>query len=383
MSTSGNDWTLADPRDRDYISALEIADYLRYQYAHNASIYTALSSDSTYAGVFDKIKHLADEEAWYLYGNTSTSSRDADNQAMAGKTIAASIVKQFELLIVDRLSGGDTTDMSYPLTFYFGEQEAMMSLLSIMMADFHNEYFHSIPTWGSAMVFELYSTGKNVDFPTNTKDLWVRFYFHNGTDFEGQFMTYPILGNGPSGTEIPWLEFEDMFMRLGVDRKQWCSACDSPALFCIGENKRNTTLTVPLSSSTRTSALSPTVAGVIGALVALIVAALLFALAMLLAGIRLHRVQRTPQSELGGFKGSAKLASDPDLSLAKNGAPPAGIVTSGFADQKRGHERVGSWELRQKEFGKGPDFGEERRESFDAIDAVAAGQRPVEPRDSV
>jgi len=77
------------------------------------------------------------------------------------------------------------------------------------------------------------------------------------------------------------------------------------------------------------------------------------------------------------------LASDPDVSLSGNAVPPAtaaaGIVSFG-GDHKRGHERVGSWELRQKEFGK--DIGEASpRSSFEAIDAVAT--RGVESHDRV
>jgi hypothetical protein len=77
------------------------------------------------------------------------------------------------------------------------------------------------------------------------------------------------------------------------------------------------------------------------------------------------------------------LASDPDVSLSRNAVPPAtatsGIVSFG-GDHKRGHERVGSWELRQKEFGK--DIGEASpRSSFEAIDAVAT--RGVESHDRV
>jgi hypothetical protein len=53
--------------------------------------------------------------------------------------------------------------------------------------------------------------------------------------------------------------------------------------------------------------LSPQVAGVIGAAVTLGVLALAFILAMLVGGIRFHKVNRRMKSELGGFKGSSKL----------------------------------------------------------------------------
>lgn len=385
----------------DYISALEIADYLTYQYAHNSTIYHTLANDSTYTGVYDKIRHLADEEAWYLYGNTSSSSTDADNQAIPGKTLANAVVTQFEKFINDKVGGGDTTDLSYPLTFFLGEQEPMVALLSLMMADYHNANFRAIPPFGSALIFELFSTGDNVAFPTDEQDLWVRFYYHNGTDTADgdennnnnnqQLTSYPILGNGPSRTDMQWSEFQDMFTRIGINTlTDWCNACDSPSLFCWGVDPTNISLVLPQQQ--QKYKVTPPVAGVIGAIVSLVVAGLLFALAMLLGGVRFHRNPRSKKAELGGFKGSAKLASDPDLSLARNAAAPAGIsFVGGGGDGKKGHERVGSWELRQKEFGPrqsgggGGDFAEDesRRGSFEAIDAAVAAGRPVEPHERV
>lgn len=318
-----------------------------------------------------------------MYGNTSASGTDTDNQAISGKTLAAVILGQFQRLIIDKNGGGDTTDMSYPLTFFFGEQDPIMSLISLIMADFRDNNFRSIPPFGSAMVFELFSTGSSTSFPIAEDDLWVRFYFHNGTDVEdNQLIAFPIFGNGPSRTDMPWAEFQDMFSRIMMSTlSEWCTTCSSPSLFCWGVDKSNITLLLPAKS--QHYKVTPAVAGVIGAIVTLVVAGLLFALAMLLGGVRLHRNARGKKSELGGFKGSAKLASDPDLSLAKNAAPPAGIVSFGNADQKKGHERVGSWELRQKEFGprSGDMSDESRRGSFDAIDAVAS--KPVEPHERV
>lgn len=152
----------------------------------------------------------------------------------------------------------------------------------------------------------------------------------------------------------------------------------------------NPTINLVLNDNEKShSKLSPAVAGVIGAVVTLAVAGLLFAVAMLVGGIRFHRVERNNKSQLGGFKGSRKLASDADLSLPKNGVAPAGIVSFGgdAGTRKTPHERIGSWELRQKEFGpgaKGGALGEEtvsRRESMEAIEAAMS--RPVEPTERV
>ncbi|KAF2833007.1 phosphoglycerate mutase-like protein [Ophiobolus disseminans] len=363
----------------EFAHAIEINDYLQYQYAHNSSIYRTLSNDTSFDGVFSQVRTLADEEAWSLYGNTSTSSTDTDNQAIAGKTLASVVLGAFQRIIADRLSPGDPTDISYPMTLLFGEQEPFISLMSLMMVDFRDSAFRSIPPFGSAMIFELFSTGRSAAFPTSPKDLRVRFHFHNGTSYDNNQLTaFPMFGNGPNRTDMAWPEFQDLFSRIMMPSlSQWCETCASPSLFCWGVDENNITLQLPAAQGKR-HAVSPAVGGVIGAVVTLVVAGLLFGLAMLLGGVRLHRVQRSKKSELGGFKGSSKLASDPDLSLAKNGAPPAGI--SFVSDAKRGHERVGSWELRQKEFGT--DLADQsRRSSFDAIDAVAS--KPVQADERV
>ena len=364
---------------------------------HNSSIYDMFANDTEYTGAYDKLRYLADEEAWHLYGNTSSSDADADNQAIGGKTLAASILNIFSLRVANPNNSLDSAPPSYPLSFYFGEQDAMMSLMSLMQLDSKSSYFKSIPPYASSMVFELFSRGSSAAFPTDPSNLWVRFSFHNGTDSDADQLTqYPMFDNGPSTADMPWSEFEKMFGGIATKSiADWCKACSSASIFCHGVQGSDTTTPDPSAQNKQkgknNNGVSPVVGGIIGAVVALVVAGLLFALAMLLAGIRLHRPHRTDDNatrkcSLGGFKGSAKLASDPDVSLTGNGAPPAkGVGVAGERGGKKGHERVGSWELAQKEFGK--DVGDDDddaspRSSFDGIDAVAAG-RPAQAHERV
>ncbi|KAH8731065.1 histidine phosphatase superfamily [Phaeosphaeriaceae sp. PMI808] len=358
----------------DYIYALEINDYLQYQYAHNTTIYTALNNDTSYTSVLQKARTLADEEAYYLYGNTSTSPSP---RAIAGQTLAAMLLFQFQILIADKSSPGNNSDISYPLTLLFGDHEPLISLLTLFTSNntHPDPAFRSLPPLASSAIFELYSMGSNASFPTSKKDLYVRFYFHNGTaDYAGgQLNAFPFLGNGVGTTGIAWSEFEQRVGALGMASvKEWCEVCDSASYFCEGvEDGRLPPSTSPkFGDKKHGQRISLAVAGVLGAVVTLGVAGVLFGLAAAFLGVRVHRVQRGGASQMGGFKGSAKLASDADVSIVKNAAAPAGI--SFVPDAKRGHERVGSWELRNKE------FGGQRRPSFDAIDEVAKPVRPDE-----
>lgn len=122
----------------------------------------------------------------------------------------------------------------------------------------------------------------------------------------------------------------------------WCTECGAESIFCSAFNE---TAAEEWSAGTSLDgsaagrhggAVSPAAAGGIGAVVALAVAGIVFAATMLFGGVRLHRPEGRRKSDLGGFKGGQKMRSDQDLSLPNKG----GTVVSG------GHERVGSWELK-------------------------------------
>lgn len=327
----------ADRINSNARSALEIADYMSYQYTHNSSIYEILSSnDSDYTGVYNQLGNLANEVAWHLYANASDDSKASNNQVIGGKTLAASVLDSFRLQAAGRSSSGDEKSLSHPLTFYFGEEDAMMGLASLLKLDSSSPEFKSIPSYGSTMLFELFSTS---DTATNADDLWVRFSFHNAT--ADQLTTYPLSHTDLSKLEIPWTQFETLFSTISMDTMaDWCTTCNSASLFCHSTTSGDGKPSLNKPSSPSHSRLSPVIGGIIGAFVTLLVAALCFALAILFGGMRFHRVQRQNNSlrsslGSGGFKGAAKLGSDTDL-----------------GDGKRGHERAASWELGNKEFGK-------------------------------
>lgn len=350
------------------------------------------------SGLFDQLRWYADETAWYFWGNTSTSSSDNDIRAMAGRTLAALVLGQFQKIWTN--AGSSQNGNSQPLTLLFGDHEPIISLISLLMLDTRFPGFQSMPPQASAIVFELFSVEKDgTGFPSDPEKLWINFHFQNGTDFQGELTSYPIFGRGLSETDMPWLEFENMMSRIMTNEVlDWCTQCSSAALFCWGVDdvtEWSEAEGAGHGGGGKGGKVSPAVGGVIGAVVALVAAGLIFAAAMLLGGIRFRRVERgRRKSSLGGFKGSQKLASDADLSLPKNGAAPAGaadttagVVVGSNTNNKHTHERVGSWELRQKEFGPPSPTGhpaaeaESPRASFEAIEAAMA--RAVLPAERV
>ncbi|KAL1607793.1 hypothetical protein SLS60_002730 [Paraconiothyrium brasiliense] len=362
----------------DYRNAYGIYDSLSYHYTHDINTKLDLDNGNN-SGVLNKVRYLANQDAWYRYGNvTADTDATSANRAMAGKTLAGLILSRFEKIVANE--GNSTNAMSQPLNLLFGEYDTMLSLLAVIDADYYqsqNSIRQEIPEFASAIIFELFTTGNNTaDDPDN---LWVHFSYHNGTQGYDDTapQVYSIFRNGPSKGSITWREFSDSMNSIAVKTSaDWCETCSSQSVFCP-----TVSTTTSLTTSAKSPKLSPAVAGVIGAVVTLAVAALLFGLAMLLGGVRLHRVERRPRqtSSLGGFKGSAKLASDPDLGLAKKGVVPATndpfadpAVAAAGGNKRIVHERVGSWELRAKE-----RSGEEEspRGSFEAIEAAMG--RPV------
>lgn len=304
-------------------------------------------------------------------------------RAMAGRTLAALILGQFQRFVEDHKPRNAGNATAPPLTLLFSDHEPMISLASLMLLDRMHPSFRALPPLGSALLFELVSIGRNESFPDDPADLWVRMYFQNGTDFGGE-LTYSMFGNEHSDPDLRWDVFEREMMGIMTERVvDWCQACLSTALFCSGFSDAD--VQIVFQEADKRPAMSNAVAGVIGAVVTLAVAGLAFAALMLLGGLRFRRGEpwSRRRSELGGFKGSAKLASDPDVSLAKAGVLPAGVwVVEDTAAKKPTHERVGSWEMQTKEGHGSGDLAERRlgddspRGSFEAIEAA---MRPVEP----
>lgn len=348
---------ILQPGAWDYTNAYAIYDYLQYQYAHNTTVQTTLDrykdvpSNTSFLEI---LRRLANEQQYAQLGNLSAinplnkhsnlpGASPGSISTIAGNTLAARVLDSLEnFLSSSSPSGGER----YKLTLLFADYAPLVSFFALMGLPDLNSFFYGMPNFGSSAAFELFSyTDSNstaaLSMPS-TEDLWVKFYFVNGTagDEGNSFRSYPLFNRGPDGTAMMWSDFRSSMQKILLGSVgDWCTECGASSIFCSAFNQTNAeewSAGSGLSGSAagrRGGAVSPAAAGGIGAVVALAVVGLVVAAMMLFGGVRVHR----RKSELGGFKGGRKMRSDQDLSLPSK----SGVVVSGG-----GHERVGSWELK-------------------------------------
>ena len=365
----------------NYLNAYLIFDYLKYGSIHNSTLAGHLSLED-----FTKAKILADNWVLATYGNTSASGlTEGDHiRAIAGRTLANKIVQA--------LYGNINTSGAFnKMTLLFGGFEPIVSFAALAgLATEQNPQFLSTPEYASTMVFELYSMTENDPglYPSTT-DLNVRFFFRNGSDDSSRLVAYPLFGNGPSGISMSLGAFVAGMQQFMIQSAgDWCETCASYSIFCpafqtdIGHDNAG-------SGRPRSRhGLNPVVAGVIGAVVTLAVIGILVAAAMILGGARLYRQRTKRRSELNGFKGGEKLASDQDLTIPKSAAGASVAVAGAPA---KAHERVGSWELTDQrkaeeaqQRGLGSSALPHTRSSFEDDELhVSPFVDPVKPNDRV
>ncbi|KAI9045238.1 uncharacterized protein KD926_009652 [Aspergillus affinis] len=339
----------------NYTNAKEISEFLDYQYVHNESLLDSLTrSDIELARLY------ADQYVFAMNGNTSTTSviGSSDIRTIAGRTLAANILDAFDNNIHYRGTDGK-------MKLVFGDYEPIVALMSLLRLQFaQNTDSYSRPDLGSSIILELFSleSAANPTYPDQSQ-LYVRFLMRNSIDTP-EFRVYPLFGHSPSNSAIPYTEFQAELEKFALgSTREWCLQCASQATFCSGVLDRQQD-----SPSTNTSkGMRPAVAGVIGAVVTGATLAILGIVGFLIFGFRTNRFRR---STLKGFKGNSKMASDPDVAFEN----PTWEDVKTTNDQNsqnpgatgpivRGHERSGSWELRNQNGGNAP--GEDSVSPFD------------------
>ncbi|KAJ6102507.1 hypothetical protein N7486_004934 [Penicillium sp. IBT 16267x] len=333
-----------DESTATYANAVSIADYLEYEVLHNSTTLDHLFGDDLI-----RARSLADQFTYATNGqgvSPLSGSTIGAVSPIAGQTLASSILKSFNMYMTD----GTGPQM----TLLFGGDEPAVALASLMgLASEQQPNFYSRPVRGASLVFELYSFGTDADddsYP-DSSEMYVRFFLHNGTDSSTEFVSFPLFGNSPSQTYIPWTDFQAAVETFSIQSiEEWCLRCNASSIFCAGALDRG-------GPTHKKKDIAPAVAGVIGAVVTLAVIGLLAVVGFFICGLRKRKGghEGGHKPSIGGFKGTSKLASDEDVSFRNpiwgagktaNVEQDDGVAAGGVV--VRGQERLGSWEMGQQ-----------------------------------
>ncbi|SMR58636.1 unnamed protein product [Zymoseptoria tritici ST99CH_1E4] len=406
-TTLGNAFSsVLDLQYWNYRNAYALYDYLRHQNAHNSTARTILSNlltnNSSTTDPLSTLRSLADAQqsaqlANFTAYNPATSitgyrAHSGSISTIAGNFLASSILTSLSTAL-------RTSTTSNKLTLLFTDYTPFTSFFALASLPTQSSNFTGLPSFAASMVFEVFSypaASSNSSSIPPIEDLRVRFLYRNGTDDGERFLSYPLFGRPKAQADMSWPDFAAAMRDIAIDDvSSWCDICGATrydAWICaandLGDGGDGYT---GAREKREREGLSPVVSGIIGAIVALAVAGLIFGAVMLFAGLRFRRRESSSsssgggrKSSLGGFKGGRKMASDQDLTIPKGGGAGATVVGVGV-----GHERVGSWELGKADVGR--EVGSARpslqsgRPSMEerGRDAFVDGLKPVVPHERV
>ncbi|KAK8126274.1 histidine acid phosphatase [Apiospora kogelbergensis] len=232
-----------------------IFDLINVARIHNKTI---PSSDLLTPETVAEVQNLANIHEWNLAFNETEPIR-----AIAGSVLAGQILQQLQS-VVD------------------GKSKSPLGVSSD---------FTAIVDYASSMAFELVTN--STTSPASKDDVSVRFLFSNGTaGAAGNVpVTYPLFGRTQALT--PWSVFVDEMNKFAIgDTKSWCTACGNSTGQCApyaSGSSNDGDATTSSKSGKDSNGISTAVAGVIGALVTLVVVLGIEGLVYALAGLRLVR----------------------------------------------------------------------------------------------
>jgi hypothetical protein len=384
----------------NYFSAWEMYDAIDYLNRHDTFTQEQFGRGGQFEGDLSWMADLASEKMWNYYGVYNATASIEDNvQTTAGSTLAGAVYMYFNQMLE---SGGELQKFNLIVADF----APIISMLAIMANGQVAYDYRQLPAYATSIVFELFSYDHpdTVNTMPDPSTMFVRFYFRNGTapgTPNPNFWALPMFGYGPSHVDMSWEMFSSAIQTVAfTNPMDWCSACDAYTVnaWCQGYLTWAQGATDGSSGSSNKKTVTPAEAGVIGAFVTLALAGMITALGFFLCGFRIHKrqgstkaeqwygnVRSRKQSSLGGYKGSAKMASDADLHIPPNAAPMGGAgaeiirdknpkdLEDGYAKRPgRGHERVGSWELNNT---KDVDaFGHSR---FASVGSTIIGAAPM------
>ncbi|KAK2937482.1 Histidine phosphatase superfamily [Fusarium oxysporum f. sp. vasinfectum] len=251
--------------EANFQNAYTIFDLINVARIHNSSISSDdLLDDST----LEKLYNLASIHEWNLAYNSSEPVR-----AIAGSVLAGQIIEALEPLAEGKKGP--------KVNIQFGAYAAFMSFFGLAGLDKVSSDFKGVVDYASSMAFELVTNATN---PT-ADDVSVRFYFANGTAAEHTPKMFPLFGKDE--TTISWKDFKTGMSDFAIeDTKHWCKLCGNHDGNCASNSDDDSTSSQSSSGGSGNGVSKP-VAGVIGALVTLVVILGVQAAFILLGGLRL------------------------------------------------------------------------------------------------
>ncbi|KAF7526358.1 hypothetical protein G7054_g10792 [Neopestalotiopsis clavispora] len=273
--------------------------YTIYDYIHVATIHnsTIPSEDLLTNDTLNELFWLANEHEWGLAYNETDTIR-----AVAGATLAGQIVTQLNTTL--------TGKSKQPLAVQFGAYASFMSFFGLAQLQKVSDNFTGVVDYASSMVFELVADADNVtsdSYPASS-DVSVRFLFANGTAAANEPVAYPLFGQ--SETLLPWSTFVSEMNKFAIaDTADWCKACGNSTGVCADYATSSSSSGSDASSSSTSGSgngISLPVAGVIGALVTLVVILGVEALVYLLAGLKVVKKSTLAAATAAGSSGAVK-----------------------------------------------------------------------------
>ena len=280
------------PEQANFKNGYTIFDLINVATIHNSSI---PSSELLTNETLRELQVLANIHEWNLAYNSSDEIR-----AVAGSVLAAQVVQQLNAT----LNG----QSKVPLGVQFGAYASFLSFFGLAQLPAVSDDFTGIVEYAASMVFELVTnaTVSEDEYPSSD-DVSVRFLFSNGSaGADDTPVAYPLFGQ--SELTLPWADFADEMNKFAIgDTAAWCTACGNTTGMCADFAPANAGSDDDAgASSTSGHRISNPVAGVIGALVTLVVVLGLEALIYAVAGFRIVKKSTLAAQAAAGATGERK-----------------------------------------------------------------------------
>ncbi|KAJ9134100.1 Histidine acid phosphatase [Pleurostoma richardsiae] len=271
--------------ETNFKNAYTIWDLIHVATIHNSSIPSdyLLTNSSLH-----QLQTLADAHEWGLAYNASEPIR-----AISGSVLAGQILDALNTTVL----AAPAKTSAQRLSMQFGAYGTFMSFFGLAGLPAASANFYGIVDYASSMTFELVTNATvdtNSTSALSTDDISVRFLFANGSASDSNPLTaYPLFGQAE--TVLSWADFVSGMQEFTIsDTASWCAACGNTTGTCASYSSSSSSGSDSGSSNTTSTdkggnGVSKPVAGVIGALVTLVVILGVEGLVMAIGGLRLTK----------------------------------------------------------------------------------------------